>query len=138
MLSTLGHASEVLDLFTTERPQWGVTATARELVISKSRAYDLLASLGAIGLLERVPRGRCRLGWRALALGGRRALRGADPQRARRPRRRAAASPTRGFVLEVDFPLYGDLMLDAARRISQALSDDSRTCADGRSVADGG
>lgn len=68
MLSTLGHASAVLDLFTAERPRWGVMATARELGISKSRAYDLLASLAAIGLLEHVPRGRYELGWRALAL----------------------------------------------------------------------
>jgi DNA-binding IclR family transcriptional regulator len=68
MLSTLGHAGEVLDLFTTERPQWGVTATARELGMPKSRAHDLLASLAAIGLLEHVPRGRYRLGWRPLAL----------------------------------------------------------------------
>jgi len=68
MLSTLRHASEVLDLFTAERPEWGVTATGRELGISKSRAHDLLASLAAIGLLEHVPHGRYHLGWRSLAL----------------------------------------------------------------------
>jgi IclR family KDG regulon transcriptional repressor len=68
MLSTLRHASEVLDLFTAERPQWGVTDTARELGISKSRAHDLLASLAAIGLLEHVPHGCYHLGWRSLAL----------------------------------------------------------------------
>jgi DNA-binding IclR family transcriptional regulator len=68
MLSTLRHAGNVLDLFTTERPQWGVRGMARELGMSKSRAHELLASLAAIGLLEHVPRGRYRLGWRTLAL----------------------------------------------------------------------
>jgi DNA-binding IclR family transcriptional regulator len=68
MLSTLRHAGEVLDLFTADRPQWGVMATSRELGISKSRAHELLASLAAIGLLEHEPRGRYRLGWRTLTL----------------------------------------------------------------------
>ena len=68
MLSTVRHAGEVLDLFTAERPEWGVTAAARQLAIPKSRAHDLLASLTAIGLLEHVPHGCYRLGWRNLAL----------------------------------------------------------------------
>jgi DNA-binding IclR family transcriptional regulator len=68
MLSTVGHAGAVLDLFTTEHPQWGVTAAARRLGIPKSRAHDLLASLTAIGLLEHVPYGCYRLGWRSVAL----------------------------------------------------------------------
>jgi DNA-binding IclR family transcriptional regulator len=68
MLSTLRHAGDVLDLFTADRPQWGVMATSRELGISKSRAHELLASLAAIGLLEHEPRGRYWLGWRTLTL----------------------------------------------------------------------
>jgi IclR family KDG regulon transcriptional repressor len=68
MLSTVGHAGDVLDLFTAEHPEWGVTAAARQLGMPKSRAHDLLASLTAIGLLEHVPRGCYRLGWRSLVL----------------------------------------------------------------------
>jgi DNA-binding IclR family transcriptional regulator len=68
MLSTVGDAGEVLDLFTTECPDWGVTAVARQLDIPKSRAHDLLASLTAIGLLDHVPHGSYRLGWRSLGL----------------------------------------------------------------------
>jgi DNA-binding IclR family transcriptional regulator len=68
MLSTVGHAGDVLDLFTAEQPEWGVTTAARRLGIPKSQAHDLLASLTAIGLLEHVPHGRYRLGWRSLAL----------------------------------------------------------------------
>jgi len=70
MLSTVGHAGAVLDLFTIDQPEWGVTAAARRLGIPKSGAHDLLASLTAIGLLEHVPHGCYRLGWRSVSLAG--------------------------------------------------------------------
>lgn len=68
MLGTLKRAGDVLDLFTTEEPEWGVTAAAQRLGVGKSLAYDVLASLTAIGLLQRVGHGRYRLGWRTLSL----------------------------------------------------------------------
>lgn len=68
MLGTLIRAGDVLDLFTTDEPEWGVTAVARRLEIGKSLAHDVLASLTAIGLLQRVGSGRYRLGWRTVAL----------------------------------------------------------------------
>ena len=68
MLGTLARAGAVLDLFTTEEPEWGVTATAHRLRIGKSLAHDVLASLAAIGLLQRVGHGRYRLGWRTVTL----------------------------------------------------------------------
>lgn len=68
MLGTLTRAGAVLDLFTTEEPEWGVTATAHRLGIGKSLAHDVLASLAAIGLLQRVGHGRYRLGWRTVSL----------------------------------------------------------------------
>jgi DNA-binding IclR family transcriptional regulator len=68
MLGTLKRAGDVLDLFTTEDPEWGVTATANRLGIGKSLAHDVLASLAAIGLLQRVAHGRYRLGWRTISL----------------------------------------------------------------------
>lgn len=68
MLGTLKRAGDVLDLFTLEEPEWGVTAAAHRLEIGKSLAHDVLASLAAIGLLQRVGHGRYRLGWRTIAL----------------------------------------------------------------------
>ena len=68
MLSTLGRAAKVLDLFTVESPEWGATAVARELQIAKSQAHELLFSLAVGGLLQRVGTGRYRLGWRIVAL----------------------------------------------------------------------
>ncbi len=68
MLGTLKRAGTVLDLFTPEEPEWGVTATAVRLGIGKSLAHDVLVSLTAIGLLQRVGHGRYRLGWRTVSL----------------------------------------------------------------------
>jgi DNA-binding IclR family transcriptional regulator len=68
MLGTLRRAGAVLDLFTTEEPEWGVTATAQRLGIGKSLAHDILSSLAAIGLLQRVGHGKYRLGWRMISL----------------------------------------------------------------------
>jgi DNA-binding IclR family transcriptional regulator len=68
MLGTLARAGAVLDMFTTDEPEWGVTATAQRLGIGKSLAHDVLASLAGIGLLQRVGHGRYRLGWRTVTL----------------------------------------------------------------------
>jgi DNA-binding IclR family transcriptional regulator len=68
MLGTLKRAGAVLDLFTPDEPEWGVTATALRLGIAKSLAHDVLVSLAAIGLLQRVGHGRYRLGWRTVSL----------------------------------------------------------------------
>jgi DNA-binding IclR family transcriptional regulator len=68
MLGTLIRAGDVLDLFTLEEPEWGVTATAQRLGIGKSLAHESLATLTEIGLLQRVGHGRYRLGWRNMSL----------------------------------------------------------------------
>jgi DNA-binding IclR family transcriptional regulator len=68
MLSTLGRAAKVLDLFSVDAPEWGATAVAHELQIAKSQAHELLVSLAVGGLLQRVGMGRYRLGWRIVAL----------------------------------------------------------------------
>src|SRR4051794_37860675 len=68
MLQTLNRAGRVLELFSSEHPEWGATAVARELNVSKSQAHEMLVSLTDIGLLEREASGRYRLGWRILAL----------------------------------------------------------------------
>ncbi len=68
MLGTLMRAGDVLDLFTVEEPEWGVTATAQRLGIGKSLAHEALATMTEIGLLQRVGHGRYRLGWRTMSL----------------------------------------------------------------------
>lgn len=68
MLGTVQKVGEVLELFTREHPEWGVTEVARALGIPKSSAHALLATLSQIGLLKRGRDGRYRLGFRVLAL----------------------------------------------------------------------
>lgn len=68
MLRTIESSGRVLELFTVERPECGVTEVAEELGFSKTRAHALLASLADVGLLRRTSRGRYRLGWRLLGL----------------------------------------------------------------------
>jgi DNA-binding IclR family transcriptional regulator len=58
----------VLGLFSVERPDWGPTEVADELRIAKSTAHALLGELTSVGLTERLPCGRYRLGWRTLGL----------------------------------------------------------------------
>jgi IclR family KDG regulon transcriptional repressor len=68
MLGTVQKVGEVLELFTRERPEWGVSEVAKALGIPKSSAHALLATLSRIGLLKRNREGRYRIGWRVLAL----------------------------------------------------------------------
>ena len=68
MVSGVLHAGEILDLFTPHAPEWGAAGAARELGISRTHAYRLLWSLANLGLLERQPNRRYRLGMRSLAL----------------------------------------------------------------------
>lgn len=69
LLGTLLKAGRVLDLFTPEHPEWGVTEIADELDLPKSSVHALLTSLVAIRLMTRTDDGRFRLGWRMLEFG---------------------------------------------------------------------
>ena len=68
VLGTVRKVAQVLDLFSAERPEWGVTEVARALGIPKSTAHALLVTMCRIGLLRKTPECRYRLGWRVLAL----------------------------------------------------------------------
>jgi DNA-binding IclR family transcriptional regulator len=68
VLGSVRKAFGVLDLFTEERPEWGVSEIARSLGLSKASAHALLCSLAEGGLLHRTPEGRYRLGWRVVHL----------------------------------------------------------------------
>ena len=66
MLNTIDRTGKVLDLFTAETPEWGVTAVAARLQLPKSTTFDIMSSLAAIGLLQQTSGDRYRLGWRVL------------------------------------------------------------------------
>jgi DNA-binding IclR family transcriptional regulator len=69
MLLTVQKIGPVLDLFTIDRPEWGVTEVADRLGVAKSSAHALLVSLAGVGLLSSTSQSRYRLGWRFLDLG---------------------------------------------------------------------
>lgn len=68
MPASVRKAAQVLDLFSVRRPDWGPTEVADEVGVAKSTAHALLRELASVGLVERLPCGRYRLGWRALGL----------------------------------------------------------------------
>jgi DNA-binding IclR family transcriptional regulator len=69
MLQTVQKIGPVLDLFTVERPEWGVSEVAEAVGMPRSSAHALLSSLAETGLLQCRARGRYRVGWRVLELG---------------------------------------------------------------------
>jgi DNA-binding IclR family transcriptional regulator len=68
LLGTVGKASRLLDLFTSETPEWGVTEAALALQVPRSSAHDLLDTLACTGLLRRVEGNRYRPGIKLLCL----------------------------------------------------------------------
>lgn len=70
VLNTIDRTGKVLDLFTAETPEWGVTAVATRLQLPKSTTFDIMSSLAAIGLLQQTSGDRYRLGWRVLLFSG--------------------------------------------------------------------
>jgi DNA-binding IclR family transcriptional regulator len=67
--SVLGRALAVLDTFSTERPEQTLGAIAQETGLPSATAYRLVSELVAWGALERVGRGRYRIGLRLWQLG---------------------------------------------------------------------
>lgn len=68
MLNTIKKVEPILDLFTPEQPEWGVTQIAETLGMPKSNVHAVVSTLSAIGLLTGNARGRYRLGWKLLTL----------------------------------------------------------------------
>jgi DNA-binding IclR family transcriptional regulator len=119
MLGTLRRAGAVLDLFTPEEPEWGVTATATRLGIGKSLAHDVLVSLTAIGLLERVGHGRYRLGWRTVSLASV-LLRTSELRAQARPVLRELAERHRATVGLVAWDRGGTICIDRRHNLRYA------------------
>lgn len=69
MVQTVRKVADILDLFSAEKPEWGVSEVARELRIPKSTAHALMDSLAEQRLLQRTDKGRYQLGWRLFELG---------------------------------------------------------------------
>jgi IclR family transcriptional regulator, KDG regulon repressor len=80
VLTTVQKIGPVLDLFSVKKSEWGTSEVASVLNVPKSSAHALLTTMAEIGLLERTPQARYRLGWRLLVL-GRMAMLSADYRR---------------------------------------------------------
>jgi DNA-binding IclR family transcriptional regulator len=68
MPQTIDKATQILDLFSLTRPEWGVSEAARALELPKSTASVLMSSLARRRILSRIDNGRYRLGWRLFEL----------------------------------------------------------------------
>ncbi len=68
MLHTVRKAAEVLNLFSIEHPEWGISELAKALAIPKSSTSALVSTLTEQGLLRRTSTGRYKLGWNIMAL----------------------------------------------------------------------
>lgn len=68
MVHTVKKVAQILELFSAEKPEWGVREVGRELEIPKSTAHALMDSLADERLLQRTDRGRYQLGWSIFAL----------------------------------------------------------------------
>lgn len=68
VIRAVGHIGSALDLFTQQKPEWGVSEASVELGLAKSSTHELFVSLSQIGLLEQLPTRRYCLGWRLLSL----------------------------------------------------------------------
>src|SRR5262245_57034340 len=70
-IRAIERAVGILNAFSTEQPELGVSASAGQLGLRKSTVHRFLVSLEAGGLVERNPRtSRYRLGLRIFELGG--------------------------------------------------------------------
>jgi DNA-binding IclR family transcriptional regulator len=68
VLQTIQKVGPLLDLFTVDRPEWGVSQAAEAIGMPRSSTHALMTSLVETGLLASPGRGRYRLGWRIVEL----------------------------------------------------------------------
>lgn len=69
MVQTVQKVTRLLELFSAEDPEWGVSEAGRALGLPKSTTFELMNSLAIHGLLRRTGRGRYLLGWRLFEFG---------------------------------------------------------------------
>jgi IclR family transcriptional regulator, KDG regulon repressor len=69
MSKSIRKALQIINLFSLERSEWGVSEAARALGLPKSTTSELMSELTNWRLLRRASgRGRYRLGWRLFEL----------------------------------------------------------------------
>jgi DNA-binding IclR family transcriptional regulator len=68
MSQTMKKTMRVLDLFSLQRPEWGVSEAAKVLGFPKSTTSELMSALADQRLLSRSTKGKYRLGWRLFEL----------------------------------------------------------------------
>jgi DNA-binding IclR family transcriptional regulator len=68
MSRTMKKTMQVLDLFSLQRPEWGVSEAAKVLGFPKSTTSELMSALADQRLLCRSTKGKYRLGWRLFEL----------------------------------------------------------------------
>lgn len=68
VLQTIQKVGPLLDLFTVDHPEWGITEAAEAIGMPRSSTHALMTSLVETGLLSSPGRGRYRLGWRIVEL----------------------------------------------------------------------
>jgi DNA-binding IclR family transcriptional regulator len=68
LLATVLKVGAILELYSMDQPEWGVSEIAREMNAPKSSVAALTSSMVSIGLLSRTGQHRYRLGWRFLVL----------------------------------------------------------------------
>lgn len=68
MLHTVSKAGTVLQLFSDDMPEWGVSEAAKTLGLAKSTISEMMTTLESQGFLARTSAGRYRLGWQLLEL----------------------------------------------------------------------
>ena len=67
-MRTVNKAGQVLNLFSVERSEWGVSEAAQELRFPKSSTSGLMSALAEQGLLQRTDARRYKLGWQIMAM----------------------------------------------------------------------
>ncbi|ACO47581.1 IclR family transcriptional regulator [Deinococcus deserti] len=67
-VQSVENIGRLLELFTVDNPEIGVTQAAQRLGMSKSSVHALLTAMTRIGLLHRFVTGRYRLGFQVMAL----------------------------------------------------------------------
>lgn len=67
-MQTIRKVGQILNLFTVEEPEWGVSEVAVALGLPKSSVSAMMSSLADQGILKRTGERRYRLGWRIMAM----------------------------------------------------------------------
>ncbi|WP_338447791.1 helix-turn-helix domain-containing protein [Niallia oryzisoli] len=66
MINSVNNAVKIIDCFTTENPELGVSEISSQLNMNKSTVHHLIRTLNKTGILVKAPHRKYRLGSRLL------------------------------------------------------------------------